>query len=342
MTKTARRRWSREIESEVDGIAIGSSGPVLLHGYDPPAGGMWIDSAIPGKVALLDRGSGERVWSSPCEIGYGRGFGAGFGKEGEVIVLGPSSAGYRIVRMSPTNGALMGAAEIEAFDQADVAPDLCICVAADRVTAIDTTAMVEVWRHAREGERYHQVGRQGERVFVVYSDRKSGQRGLLCLETQSGEALGPTLAAGPMAIHDMAVDEGGVILVAGDLSSALGADDLSEYLARLAEQDLNQRDVLSLVALPRAAAEGDSPLWYEFLSADAFEADDGLEASISCDSGKLYLIRGADLEVRDALSGRLLGGWTVPGLDERVAWKVCEGAGLLAEETRISIFELPA
>ena len=84
MTHTARRRWTRELSSEVDGIAVGDSGPILLHGYDPPAGGRWIDSAIPGKLASLDRSTGEVLWVSPCEVGYGRGFGAGFGEGDEV------------------------------------------------------------------------------------------------------------------------------------------------------------------------------------------------------------------------------------------------------------------
>jgi hypothetical protein len=48
------------------------------------------------------------------------------------------------------------------------------------------------------------------------------------------------------------------------------------------------------------------------------------------------------LEVRDALSGRMLGEMTVPGLDQRVAFQVSQGAGLLAEETRATVFELPA
>lgn len=46
--------------------------------------------------------------------------------------------------------------------------------------------------------------------------------------------------------------------------------------------------------------------------------------------------------MRDALTGRMLGDWAVPGLDERVGWTVAQGAGLLAEETRVSLFELPA
>jgi hypothetical protein len=64
------------MQLEVDGIAVASSGPVLVHVYDPPAGERWIDAAIPGKLGALDRNSGEVLWLSPCEVGYGRGFGA--------------------------------------------------------------------------------------------------------------------------------------------------------------------------------------------------------------------------------------------------------------------------
>ena len=71
-------------------------------------------------------------------------------------------------------------------------------------------------------------------------------------------------------------------------------------------------------------------------------ADDLPDVSISLDSGKLYATRGAMLEIWDGLSGRVLGELTIPGLDERIAWKVSEGAALLAEETRASVFELPA
>ena len=66
------------------------------------------------------------------------------------------------------------------------------------------------------------------------------------------------------------------------------------------------------------------------------------EVSISLSSEKLYIANSALLEVRDAVSGRGLGEWTLPGLDERVGWEVAMGGGLLAEETRASVFELPA
>ena len=38
------------------------------------------------------------------------------------------------------------------------------------------------------------------------------------------------------------------------------------------------------------------------------------------------------IEVRDLHTGRRLGDWTVPGLDERVDWVVRDGACVLAEE----------
>ncbi len=97
MTSTARRRWSRELDNEIDGIAFAADGPVLLHGYDPPAGGKWLDDVIPGKLGALDRNTGELLWMAPCEVGYGRGFGAGVGARGQVLVLGPSANGHRMV-----------------------------------------------------------------------------------------------------------------------------------------------------------------------------------------------------------------------------------------------------
>ena len=88
------------------------------------------------------------------------------------------------------------------------------------------------------------------------------------------------------------------------------------------------------------ASDEEAPLWYEILS--TAPADEIPEVSIAADSGKLYLVKGALLEVRDTLTGRMLGDWAVPGLDESVAWQVSQGAGLVAEESRVSVYELPA
>ena len=143
MTRTARRRWSREFQGEIDGIALGDTGPVILHGYDPPAGGKWIDSVIPGKLGAYERATGDVLWLSPCEVGYGRGFGCGLGEEEDVVILGPSNQSHRIARMSLATGELIGASEIGAFDQALAFGDVCLTVTPQRVTGILTSPMLD-------------------------------------------------------------------------------------------------------------------------------------------------------------------------------------------------------
>ncbi len=323
MTRTARRRWSREFPGEIDGTAFGESGPVFVHGYDPPAGGKWIDSVIPGKLVAFERTTGEVLWLSPCEVGYGRGFGGGLGEPDELVLLGPSSAGHRIARMSATTGELIGAREISAFDQALVAADVCITVMPRRVSGILTSPMLEVWSHSHEGERYHQVGRAGRDLFVTYTDARRRQ-GVLCLDVESGEPRGTFVDPTYPVIHELACGDGLLVLLVG--SRPAGARSASASSLRLEAF--------------RTGGSAAHPLWKQEL---ADESPDELpDSSISLDSGKLYVAHGALLEVRDGLSGRDLGEMTIPGLDERVAWSVFQGAGLLAEETRTSVFELPA
>ncbi len=344
MTRTARRRWTRELQNEVDGIAIGDKGPVLLHGYDQPAGGRWVDSAIPGKLGAYDRSTGEQLWLSPCEVGYGRGFGAGFGTNGDALVLGPSSSGssgHRIARMSLANGELVGVGQIPAFDEAEVYEDVCVCVSARRVVAIDNATLRVRWSYDREGERYHHLGRADDRVFVVYTQQTTKKQGVLALDAKTGDFEGVLLHPCQASIHDLAVQSGSVTLLAGDVTAALPREALLELLLKHPETDASEHKGLALLALDPKGKSDARPLWFEILAQHEDE-DELPEASVSADSGKLYVIKGAFLEVRDALTGRALGEWTVPGLDERVAWKVCQGAGVLAEETRASIFELPA
>jgi hypothetical protein len=339
MTKTARRRWSREFTSEVDGIAIDAAGPILVHLYDPPAGDRWIDEAIPGKLALLDRATGEARWTSPCEVGYGRGFGAGFGRKNDAVVLGPSTQGHRIVRMSMETGELVSAASLPTFDAALVVPDVCIVAALDRIVAYDSETLKELWKYTREGERYHHVARCGDRVFVVYSMKATKKRGVLALGAKKGKFEAVVVAPKQPAIHDLAADDKGVIVLLDDLEAALPREILLDFLAQSSDEDLSRRGP-SLLAMEPGSSDGDAPQWFERVSvADPDEVGD---VAIAANSGKLYVVRGALLEVRDALTGRLLGDWAVPGLDERVGWQVADGAGLLAEETRVSVFELPA
>jgi len=345
MTSTARRRWSRELESEVDGIAIGTTGPILLHGYDPPAGGKWIDDVIPGKLGALDRNSGELLWLAPCEVGYGRGFGAGIGSDGQALVLGPSAHGHRIVRMSLTDGELLDAGDIPAFDAAEVGPDICLCSTAKRVFAVDPRAMVEAWEFSREGERYHTTARSGDRAYVVYTKLATGMQGVLILDAETGTFEGTLIEPNQPVVHELCVTSDIVVVLTSDLARLLHGDEIHDLDTELAafgtESTLaGGRDTLSLLALRADGASGDAPLWFRVL--ETSPVGEIPDVSILGDSGKIYLERGAYLEAVDALSGRRLGEWTVPGLDDRIAWYVVDGAGLLAEETRVSVFELPA
>lgn len=343
MTSTARRRWSKEPGSEIDGIALAGEGPVLVHGYDPPAGGMWIDEVIPGKLSALDRHSGETLWTSPCEVGYGRGFGAGFGEGGEIIVMGPSSNGHRIVRMETATGKLMGAEEIEAFDEAHVWEDICVCVSAGKVFAVSTAMMKPAWTFTREGQRFHQVGRSGDYILVVHSDKKTHQKGILALDVVTGEVAATAVPASLGTLHGIAVDGETMTLLTADVAALLPNELAAQFLSDLSQHEGLHGDIAvdRLTLLGMQVVEGKARAsWYHILSTGPER--DVPEVSITADSDKLYVVNGALVEVRDQLSGRALGDWTIPGLDEQVAWQVSHGAGLLAEESRISVFELPA
>jgi hypothetical protein len=338
MLRTARRRWSRELPSLIDGIALGSSGPVIVHGYDQPAGGKWIDSVIPGRLLALDRTSGEIRWNSPCEVGYGRGFGAGFGSEKEVVVLGPGQQGHRIVRMNLENGELVAAREIGAFDEARVDPDLCICISPRRLTALHTSKLGEAWNFGASGERYHGISRDGERLWVVYKNERLGRQGVLCLEASSGEPIGRLLEPRQRSVLALTAEAGLVAMVVSNVEEAIPPDALQKVgLPNATGVRIKQGPALLVLASRGAGVE--RPLWFSALDGE-LEADYP-DVGLRVDSGKLYIARGATLQVRDLVSGRALGQQTIPGLDEHVAWTVSQGAFLLAEETRISIFEVP-
>jgi hypothetical protein len=316
MTRTARRRWTREMDQEIDGIALGAAGPVLIHGYDPPAGGKWMDDVIPGRLGAYARADGAQLWISPCEVGYGRGFGAGVGANDDCFVLGPGSGGHLIARMSLSTGELLGAQMIEAFDQALVQPDMCVTLTPGCVRGILTDAMLEVWSFQREGERYHLIGRDGDNALVLFTDKRSQRQGVLRVDMDGGDFAGEVLPPELPSVHDMAVGDGALVLLVGD--------------------GRRGSDKLHLMGV--SATEG-RVLWREAIP------EEGLggmpDASLCLSDGKLYVASGALLDVRDVVSGRLLGQMTVPGLDEHIAWRVSQGAGLLAEETRVTVFEIP-
>lgn len=341
MPNTARRRWSREHGSEVDGIAFAHEGPILVHGYEPPPGGKWVDDVIPGKLAALDRGTGEVLWNAPCEVGYGRGFAAGFGALGQAVVLGPSQSGHRAVRMSLETGELMEAGDIPAFDEAIVGSDVSVCVCAPRVFGVDALTLTETWEYRREGERYHDLARTGDRVLVVFSNVNTRKHGVLVLDAETGSFEDMLLTPSLPVVHGIVAHDGTCALLAAELDGVLPAGRQGELASAIAlHEGGGMRDTLSLLGVRVDGTAGDEPLWFEVL--ETRKVDELPEMSISGDSGKLYLEQGAWLEARDLVTGRRLGEWTVPGLDEKVGWAVAAGAGLLAEETRVSVFELPA
>ncbi len=336
--RTARRRWTKELPNEVDGIAIGASGPVLVHGYDPPAGGKWVDDVIPGKLGALALDSGETLWFSPCEVGYGRGFGAGFGGEGDVVVLGPSVQGHRAVRMSLETGELLDAREIDAFDEALVQDDFCHLVMARRIWALSTSDMTEAWSYARAGERYHMIARDGDHLFAVYTKKATGKQGVVVLDARTGKLKGDLVGPNQSLVHAIAAGSGSVTIVLTDIFEALPKTVLRDYLIDNPDADVTPGGRLSILSHASAADLGSAPLWFDNLEQDT---DESPEVLISHDGGRLYIVQGASLEVRELASGATLGEVTVPGLDEHVSWRVSGGAGVLAEETRLSIFEIP-
>lgn len=339
MPSTAKRRWSRELDSEIDGVAFGPKGPILLHGYDPPAGGKWVDNVIPGKLGAFDRNSGEMLWRVPCEVGYGRGFGAGLGPSGQVVVLGPGQSGHRIVRQSIDDGELLDVSDIPAFDMAVVTPERVVGVSAGRVFCLGTDDLAASWSFSQEGQRYHSVALSGDRAFVAYSTKQG--HGVLVLDAETGGSEGTLLAPAEPRIQGLVTTGDVVVLLTSDLDRILPPESIGDYAEELVAHPAGgSTDTLSLLALRVDGRKGDRPLWLKVL--ETTRLDDLAPASISADSGKLYLERGTDLFALDVLSGRALGEWTVPGLDEQIAWSVADGAGLLAEETRVSVFELPA
>jgi len=341
MTRTARRRWSRELDTQVDGLCLQASGPILLHGYEEPVAGKWVDEVIPGKMGAIDRISGETVWSSPCEVGYGRGFAAGFGRVHNAIVLGPGTQGHRAVRMDITSGELLMVEDIPSFDQALVFEDICICVMPDRVVAIGTDTFSERWIHRAKRERFHMIAREGNRVFVVFSDTETKKQGVLQLDAECGDHLGVWIEPTVQVIHGLVAGPNAVILLVEELITALSHEGLVAAATALGDLEEAGHDTggLALLALRTDGPAGQPPLWFDFVG-DTPE-DEIADVTIRSDSGKLYVARGAHCYVRDTLTGRALGAVTIPGLDEHIAWAVSEGALLLGEETRISLYEVP-
>lgn len=341
MTRTARRRWSRELTTQVDGLCLPAQGPILLHGYEEPVGGKWVADTIPGKMGAIDRNTGGTIWSSPCEVGYGRGFGAGFGRVHNAVVLGPGGSSHRAVRMDINTGELLMSRDIPAFDQALVFGDMCYCVTPDAVVAISTDNFEEVWIHRAKKQRFHMIARQDHRVFVVFSDAETKKQGVLVLDALGGDDLGVWVDPAVPVIHGLAAGPDAVVLLVEQLITALSHKGMIAAATALGdlEEAGQDTDGLALIALSTSGPRDQAPLWFDFVGGSP--QDEIADVTIGADSGKLYVTTGTACHVRDALTGRALGSVTIPGLDEHVAWSVAEGAFLLGEETRISLYEVP-
>lgn len=341
MTRTAKRRWSRELDTEVDGLCLPASGPILLHGYEEPVAGKWLDDVIPGKMGAIDRNTGESLWSSPCEVGYGRGFGAGFGRGHNAVVLGPGTQGHRAVRMDINTGELLMVESIPPFDQALVFEDICICVMPDQVVAFSTDDFSRRWSHRAGDQRFHMIARHGERVYVVFSDTDTKKQGVFLLDTKTGKHKGVWIDPAVPVIHGLVAGPQAVVLLVEELITALSHEGLVS--AAMALGDLedagHETSGLALLALRSDGEAGQAPLWFDFVGASP--DDEISDVTIRSDSGKLYVGQAAHCYVRDTLTGRALGAVTIPGFDEHIAWSVAEGALLLGEETRISLYEVP-
>ncbi|MHC4376786.1 MAG: outer membrane protein assembly factor BamB family protein [Planctomycetota bacterium] len=352
MTRSARRRWAAEIDSEIDGLALTTSGPIFAHVYDPPAGGKWAEDVIPSKLLAFDRASGERLWAAPCEVGYGRGFGAGLGPDGNLLVVGPTQAGHRAVQVSAETGEQLGGVDVPEFDEALVDGKSVLIVALTSLTRLDSASLEAKWGLQAKDDRFHSSATDGKTLFVAVSTKRNRSQGLRAYTVARGGKAGDILAQGQSTILGLGAEDGLVTVLVEDLASALPEDLSRDYqLAKLMAEDGDDFGGGSLgggeggsagvVAFAWDATEKRAEAkWFLDLSSTGLEDDPG-EASIRVDSGKLYVARGAMISVYDLLSGRPLGEAAVPGLDDFVAWDVADGALLVAEETRLSVYELP-
>jgi len=241
--------------------------------------------------------------------------------------------------------------DLPEFDEALVDGKHVLIVALTSLTRLDSASLEAKWALQAKDDRFHSSATDGKTLFIAVSTKRNRSQGLRAYTVARGGKAGDILAQGQSTILGLGAEDGMVTVLVEDLASALPEDLSRDYqLAKLMAEDSDDFGGGSLggeggsagvVAFAWDAGEKRSEAkWFLDLSASGLEDDPG-EASIRVDSGKLYVARGAMISVYDLLSGRPLGEAAVPGLDDFVAWDVADGALLVAEETRLSVYELP-
>ena len=171
-----------------------------------------------------------------------------------------------MVRMSVADGELLEAADIQSFDTALVGTDAVVCSNARMVWALDTITLQETWSYGREGERYHDVARLGNVIFVVVSNTDSGKYGVIRLDAKTGNFKGNLVALTLPLIRGIGATQDSVVIVTSELDMMLETDQRMDFMMRLASHpDEGPRDTLSLVAVDAKASAGDAPLWLSLI-----------------------------------------------------------------------------
>ena len=180
-----------------------------------------------------------------------------------MVVLGPSSNGHRIVRMSLANGELIDMRGMPTFDQALVGPDLCLIASPGQVTAIDSRTLDDAVDLRAQGRALPRPGPPGRRVFVVFIARQDAQAGRA--EARRRGRRVRRRARGSRAGVDARRRRGpaGGGAAVSDLAAALPKELLVEYLTQNPDEGGGGRTGLALLALDPGAEEGDAPLWFE-------------------------------------------------------------------------------
>ena len=325
---------------EIDGIALGDNGsghPPRLRPARRRASGSTTSSRASSarSTARAVRCSGSRPARWATAAASERGLGAGERcRPARAQPAGPPDRAHvardgRADRRPAEVAALRPGARGTATCASPSRPATC--------AGIMTSPMLEVWSYTRAptSATTSPVALERQRPTSSTRTRTLRRQGVLRLDVESGDLV-RRLPRDPEypVIHDLVCNED------GSLRSFWWAIDRSTDATRPVRPRLS---TLRLEAFRTGGhVTSRTPLWSESDRTDE-SPDDLPDVSISMDSGQaLHRQRRPARGPRRAHRTERWASMTLPGLDERIAWQVSQGAGLLAEETRASVFELPA